>query len=102
MPKPLPPIDVSCPCCQAELRVDPATGAVLSHKAPEKPKTFEDFTAAVKNFQGEAGRREDAFQKSLNAHKNQKDVLAKKFDELFQKAKEDPDSTPPPRAFDLD
>lgn len=84
------------------MRVDPETGAVLSHKEKEKPKTFEDFSAAVKNFQGEAGRREQAFQKSLNEHKTQKDTLAKKFDELFKQAKENPDEPPPKRAFDLD
>ena len=55
------PIDVHCPCCEATLRVDPTTGAVLHHKAKEKPKTFEDFTAAVQHQKGEASRREDAF-----------------------------------------
>lgn len=102
MPTPVAPIDVICPCCDATLRVDPATGAVLFHKAKEKPKVFEDFSAAVKNFQGEAGKREDAFQKSLSDHKNQKEVLAKKFDELFKKAQENPDAPPPIRDFDFD
>ncbi len=102
MPKPSQPLEVACPCCQAKLRVDRETGAVLSHEEPPKAKTFEDFGDAVKSFQGEASRREQAFQKSLNDHKQQKDVLAKKFDELFKKAKEDPNDAPPPRAFDLD
>jgi len=102
MPKPSQPLDVVCPCCQARLRVDKDTGAVLSHEAPPKQKTFEDFGDAVKSFQSEAGRREQAFQKSLNDHRMQKDVLAKKFDELFKKAKEDPNELPPPREFDLD
>jgi len=102
MPKNPAPVEVLCPCCQATLRVDPATGAVLSHKVPEKPKVFEDFTAAVKSYQGEAGRREEAFQRSLAGHKSQKDVLAKKFDELFQKAKENPDERPPMRDIDFD
>lgn len=96
------PIDVTCPCCEATLRVDPQTGAVLHHKAKEKPKTFEDFSAAVEHQQGEASRREDAFQRSLAEHKVHKDVLAKKFDDLFQKAKENPDDPPPKRAFDFD
>ncbi|HUQ90136.1 MAG TPA: hypothetical protein VM120_00560 [Bryobacteraceae bacterium] len=102
MPNPTVPIDVECPCCRSTMRVDPITGAVLSHKEKEKPKTFEDFGAAMKSFEGEAGRREDAFQKSLADHKVHKDVLARKFDDLFQKAKEDPDKGPPVRDFDLD
>lgn len=95
-------IEVACPCCQAALKVDSETGAVLSHKEKEKPKTFQDFTEAVDRFKGEAGRREDAFQKSLTDHKQQKDVLAKKFDELFKQAKENPDAPPPRREFDFD
>jgi hypothetical protein len=102
MAKISPPIDVECPCCHSTMRVDPKTGAVLSHTEKEKPRHFEDFTAAVKSYQGEAERREDAFQKSLSDHKNQKEVLAKKFDELFKKAKEDPEAPPPKRAFDFD
>lgn len=82
--------------------MDAATGAVLTYKEKEKPRTFQDFTEAVDRYKGEADRREDAFQKSLNDHKQQKDVLAKKFDELFKKAKEEPDAPPPKRAFDFD
>lgn len=100
--KPVQPLDVECPCCQAALKVDPQTGAVLSHKEKEKPRTFQDFTEAVDRFKGEAGRREDAFQKSLADHKQQKDVLNKKFDELFRQAKENPDAPPPKRDFDYD
>lgn len=96
------PLDVECPCCGASLKVDPNTGAVLTFKEKEKPKIFQDFTEAVDRFKGEAGRREDAFQKSLADHKQHKDVLAKKFDELFKQAKEDPDQGPPRRDFDFD
>ena len=102
MPSQSKSVDVECPCCQASLRVDAATGAVLTYKEKEKPRTFQDFTEAVDRYKGEADRREDAFQKSLNDHKQQKDVLAKKFDELFKKAKEEPDAPPPKRAFDFD
>ncbi len=101
-PKSATPLDVECPCCQAALKVDPATGVVLSHKEKEKPRVFQDFTEAVDRYKGEAGRREDAFQKSLADHKQHKDVLAKKFDELFRQAKENPDAPPPKREFDFD
>lgn len=95
-------IDVECPCCQASLKVDPQTGAVLTHKAKEQPRTFGDFTEAVDRFKGEAGRREDAFQRSLSEHKNHKEVLNRKFDELFKQAKENPDAPPPLRDIDMD
>lgn len=95
------PLNVTCPCCEAALRVDADTGAVLSHKAKEKPAAFADFSEAVKSYQSEASRREEAFQKSLAEHKVRKEVLAKKFDELFQQAKQDPEKSPPVRDIDL-
>ncbi|MCX6620145.1 MAG: hypothetical protein NTY38_03520 [Acidobacteria bacterium] len=95
-------IEVECPCCQASLKVDAATRSVISHKEKEKPKPIEDLAAAVARLKGEAGRRDDAFQKSLEQHKMQKHVLDRKFDELLKQAQADPDSPPPLRDFDFD
>jgi hypothetical protein len=94
--------EVDCPCCQATLKIDPEVRAVVSHKEKPKPKMFEDFTAAVQHQKGEAQRREDAFLKSVSEHKVHKDVLEKKFDELFRQAKENPDAPPPKRDIDFD
>jgi hypothetical protein len=94
--------EVQCPCCQAALKIDAATRAVISHKAAERPRTVEDIDAAMTLFKGEAARREAAFQKSVAAHKKSKDVLAAKFDELLKQAKENPDAPPPQRDIDLD
>jgi hypothetical protein len=94
--------EVACPCCQAVLKVDPETRAVISHKAPEKPRTIEDFTDALTRVRGEAARREEAFRKSVEAEKISKQVLGKKFEELLKQAKENPDVAPPKRDIDLD
>jgi len=94
--------DVKCPCCQAELKIDPETRAVITHKAPEKPPAIEDLAAAVERLKGESGRREEAFRKSFEAEKMQSQVLSKKFDELLRKAKEEPVGPPPKRDIDLD
>lgn len=95
-------IEVECPCCQASLKIDSGTNAVISFKAVERPRTVEDMDAALNLFRGEASRREEAFQKSVEAHRKSKDVLARKFDELLKQAKESPDTPPPPRDIDLD
>jgi len=102
MAKPAPLLDVACPCCQAQLRVDSATGAVISSKEPEKPPVIEDLQEAVTRLKGESARRDEAFRKSFEQHRNQADVLSKKFDELLKQAKETPDDVPPVRPFDLD
>jgi hypothetical protein len=94
--------EVSCPCCQATLKIDPQTQAVITHKAAEKPPAIGDFASAVAKLKGEAARREEAFQKSFAAEKSHGQVLQKKFDELLKQAKENPDLTPPKRDIDLD
>jgi len=97
-----PLFEIKCPCCEAMLKIDPATRAVISHKVPEKPKPIEDIAAAVQRLKGEAGRREEAFQKSFDEHRSHGKVLESKFDELLRQARENPDQGPPPRDFDLD
>ncbi len=95
-------IDVDCPCCKAELHVDPETGAVIRFKEAEKPKTFSDLEAAMERQRGEQSRRDDLFKKSVEQHKSHHDVLSKKFDEMLKVAKENPDEAPPKRDFDFD
>ena len=95
-------IEVQCPCCQSMLKIDPQLSVVISHEEPEKPKPIEDLAAAVQRMKGDAGRREDAFQKSFAAEKNQGQVLNRKFDELLKQAKSNPEFGKKPREFDLD
>ena len=95
-------ITVKCPCCEAELHIDPATQAVIRHVERPKPPTFADLESAVQRQKGEAGRREDLFQKSVASHKTHHDVLSKKFDEMLKVAKENPDEPPPKRDIDYD
>jgi hypothetical protein len=95
-------IEVECPCCRATLKIDVDTGAVITHKEVDRPRTVEDIGTAVAALKGEAARREEIFQKSFADQKTRQSVLDKKFDELFKQAKEDPDSPPPKRLFDFD
>ena len=93
--------EVECPCCQAILKIDPETRAVIAHTVPVKPKLIEDLAAEVQKLKGEGARREQLFQKSFEAEKSHGKVLEKKFDELFKRAKENPDEKPPTRDIDL-
>src|SRR5664280_1834044 len=94
--------DVECPCCQAILKVDPETRSVIVHTVPEKPRPIEDLAAEVAKLQGAGARREEVFQKQFEAEKTHGKVLEKKFDELFKRAKENPDLAAPIRDIDLD
>ncbi|HUP04391.1 MAG TPA: hypothetical protein VMU19_10405 [Bryobacteraceae bacterium] len=94
--------EVACPCCDAVLTIDPETRAVIAHTVPEKPKPIEDLAAEVAKLKGAGARREEQFQKHFEAEKSHGKVLEKKFDELFKRAKENPDTTAPMRDIDLD
>lgn len=96
------PFEVGCPCCNAVLKVDPDTKAVISHIAAVKPKTFNDFEAAAKAMREQEGRKESIFRQAVDAQKNNASLLEKKFQEAVKKAKETPDEGRPLRDFDLD
>jgi hypothetical protein len=94
--------EVPCPCCQALLKIDPETRAVIAHTIPEKPPAISDLASEVAKLKGEGARREEVFRKQFEAEKTHGKVLEKKFDELFKRAKENPDLPPPKRDIDLD
>ena len=62
--------DVECPCCEAVLKIDPETRAVIAHTVPVKPLPIEDLAAEVQKLKGEGARREQLFQKSFEAEKS--------------------------------
>jgi ribulose kinase len=94
--------EVTCPCCSAVLKVDPAEKAVISHTAAVRPKTFNDIEEAAKAMKEQDNRRESIFRQSVEAQKHASDLLEKKFQEALKKAKESPDTGKPIRDFDLD
>jgi ribulose kinase len=102
MPKKPATFELTCPCCNAVLKVDEETRAVISHTAAVKPKTFSDMEAAAKAMREQDNRRESIFQQSVEAQKHAADLLEKKFQEALKKAKESPDTGKPIRDFDLD
>jgi ribulose kinase len=94
--------DVTCPCCNAVLKVDPQTRAVISHTAAVKPKMFEDIEAAARAMKEQDSRRDSIFRQSVEAQKHASDLLEKKFQEAVKKAKESPDTGKPIRDWDLE
>ena len=94
-------LNVTCPCCQAKLTVDPVFGAVLSHEAPPKAGPNLDLTDTAKILSEQQRQREDKFADSWFQETNKEDILAKKFEEAMKKAKDAP-SGKPIRDFDLD
>jgi ribulose kinase len=102
MAKNVPAFEVTCPCCNAVLKVDAQTKAVISHTAAVKPKMFEDIEAAARAMKEQDSRRDSIFRQSVEAQKHASDLLEKKFQEAVKKAKESPDTGKPIRDWDLE
>ncbi len=94
-------IEVACPDCGAMLKIDAATGAVVSHTPAPRKRTFEDLATAAQAMREHDERKESIFRQSVEAEKNKSDLLEKKFAEALRKAKDAPEGKPL-REFDLD
>ena len=92
--------DLLCPCCGARLKVDSDLKAVIAHEAPKVARKFESVDDAIGALKTHDIEREKKFAASVEAEKSKKDVLNRKFDELFEKAKND--DSKPIRDIDLD
>ena len=93
--------EVACPECSAMLRIDAETGALISHTAAPRKRTFEDLATAAQAMREQDERKESIFRQSVEAEKNKGDLLEKKFAEALKKAKDAPEGRPL-REFDLD
>ncbi len=92
-------LDVTCPCCQAELKVDPETGTVVW--ADEKKAAPKDFDDLVSRVHSQKSRLDEKFARSVQQTRNQASILDKKFEEARKRAEADPTGKPP-NPFDFD
>jgi len=93
--------EVACPDCGAMIKIDAASGAVISHTPAPRKRMFEDLETAAKALREHEERKESIFRQSVDAERNKADLLEKKFAEALRKAKDAPD-VKPLREFDLD
>ena len=95
--------EVACPDCGAMLKIDAATGLVISHTPAPRKRMFEDLETAAKAMRDHEERKESIFRQSVDAEKNKADLLEKRFAEALRKAKDAPaDEGKPMREIDLD
>jgi hypothetical protein len=93
--------EIACPDCGAMLKVDAATGLLVSHTPAPRKRMFEDLETAAQAMRAQDERKESIFRQSVDAEKNKEDLFEKKFAEALRKAKDAPEGKPL-REFDLD
>ena len=94
--------DLLCPCCNARLKIDTDLKAVIAHEAAKTPRTYQSVDDAIGALKTHDVEREKKFAASIEAEKSKRDVLNRKFEELFDRAKKDDPGVKPIRDFDLD
>jgi hypothetical protein len=93
--------EVVCPDCGAMIKIDAATGLVVSHTSAPRKRMFEDLETAAKAMREQDERKESIFRQSVDAERNKAELLEKKFAEALRKAKDAPEGRPL-RDFDLE
>jgi hypothetical protein len=81
---------VHCPDCGSTLKVDPETGAVLSHESATLKNKLTSFEDAAKENQRRKDRAEDLFAATVEREKHKSEILDKTFRQALEKAQKDP------------
>jgi hypothetical protein len=77
-------LDVTCPCCGTDLKIDPDTGAVVWSE--RKPGPAHDFDDLVSRVHSSKSRLDEKFARSVQQTRQQKDIIDRKFEEARRRA----------------
>ena len=85
-------IDVTCPCCEAVLKVDPETSTVVWVDKKQAPaKDFDDLVSRVASQKDLVAEK---FARSVEQTRNQGAILDRKFEEARKRAALNPNERP--------
>jgi hypothetical protein len=93
-------LEVTCPCCEAALVVDPKSGEVLWHKAKPTATGTRSLEAMVSNLEVQKSEAERMFDRQIASQKDRSRILEERFKEAMQRA--DKSDKPMPNPLDLD
>lgn len=91
---------MECPCCQATLTVDKATGAVIHSEPSKATGAPESLSSALEALKAQEQARRERVSQLAEEQKHRKEILAKKVEEARKQVKDT--EGPPPRPFDFD
>jgi hypothetical protein len=94
-------LEVTCPCCEARLAVDPASGAVLGSEKAAHARAGIDLKDARQVLEQETARIHERYDQIVKTEKGRGAVLDKLFKTHIEKSKDEP-APRPIRDIDLD
>lgn len=80
-------LNVICPCCEATLTIDGATGAILAHA--EKTKAHGSFEDLQGELEKQKTVRDRLFAQEMSQQKDRARLLEEKFEEARKRAGDD-------------
>ncbi len=93
------PLNITCPCCNTLLVIDPDTGTLLREEQRTK-REFQSLDEALGQMKSKRKEAEEKLARALDENRNREEILEKKFEEARKKAATT--EGPPPRPFDND
>ena len=94
-------LEVTCPCCEARLAVDPVSGAVLESEKSAHARAGVDLKDAQQVLEQETARIHERYDQIVRTEKGRGAVLDKLFKSHIEKSKDEP-APRPIRDIDLD
>jgi hypothetical protein len=94
-------LEVTCPCCEARLTVDPASGAVLGSEKAAHARAGVDLKDAQRVLEQETARIHERYDQIVRTEKGRGAALDKLFKTHIEKSKDEP-APRPIRDIDLD
>ncbi len=94
-------LEVTCPCCEARLTVDPENGAVLESEKAAHARAGVDLKDARRVLEQETARIHERYEQIVQTEKGRGAVLDKLFKSHVEKSKDEP-APRPIRDIDLD
>ncbi len=94
-------IQVTCPCCNSTLLVDPRAGTVKEWKEAKDPRKTADLKDAMKLLADEKARVDARYQEIVKTDREKGAAMDRKFKEFLEKSQDEPPGKPL-RDVDLD
>jgi hypothetical protein len=95
-------VSITCPHCQAALKIDSEAGVVVSHEPPVETRERVDFDSRIKQMQEEKARAAERMDEAMRREQSRGRIMEDRFRELMEKAKGDGEPERPVRDIDLD
>lgn len=87
-------LEVLCPCCEATILVDRATGTIISHTEKREAKGAGSIGDILSGLAEKKASSERLFDREMSSMKDRARLLDEKLQEAVRKAKESGDEKP--------